>query len=167
MYEGWKIERWETPVSDVKSLAMVSLVDDGQLSIVLQETRDAIRRRFCLSFKNYPVYRNILEEYRLELWNEIKDQRKGIGWTIIIPESQWLASLLKSEPLLGECNPNLVHYVICTEDDVIEVLSNALPQITELDPAAEDEEVPGKSRVYFYPEDKDKIDKEKLKWKVY
>jgi hypothetical protein len=29
MYEGWRVERWETPISDVESVVMVSLIDDG------------------------------------------------------------------------------------------------------------------------------------------
>ena len=29
MYKDWQITRWDTPLFDLKSVAMVSLVDDG------------------------------------------------------------------------------------------------------------------------------------------
>jgi hypothetical protein len=72
MYEGWIVERWETSVSDAKSLVLVSLLDQhGQVSIVVQDLRDPNRRRFRFTSQHYPAYRNILEEFRLELWTQL------------------------------------------------------------------------------------------------
>jgi hypothetical protein len=161
MYKNWKVENWETPVSRAHSLLMVSLLDDcKRLSIILQDVRDPTRRRFRFSFSNYPVYRNILEEYRLEIWVQMQEQRKEkeLGWTLIVPGSQWLRSFKENEPLLELHNPNLVHYMICTENDVIEVLSNAAPEILEIEPAGENEELAGKSIVFYSPGDRDKIE---------
>lgn len=158
MYKNWKVENWETPVSQAKSLVMVSLIQKVELSIILQDIRDPQRRRFQFTFSNYSAYRNILEEYRLELWSEIEGKREGMGWTLIIPDSRWIAELKESEALLEIHNPNLVHYMICTEDDVIEVLSDESPKIVEIEPASEDEELPGRTTTLYYPEDKDKIE---------
>jgi hypothetical protein len=138
---------------------MVSLVDDGKLTVILQDTRDPARRRFRFTFTICPVYRNILEEFRRELWKEIKGQTEARSWTLTIPESQWIAYFSEAEPLLEEYYPGLTHYMICTEDDVVEILSSQPPQITEIEPATEGDKVPGKSTVYIYPEDKDKVDK--------
>ncbi len=145
-------------MSQVHSLVMVSLTHKVELSIILQDIRDPQRRRFRFTFSNCPAYRNILEEYRLELWSEIESRREGMGWTLIIPDSQWIAALKEKEPLIEVNCPDLVHYMICTEDDVIEVLSDELPKIVEIEPAAEGEERPGRKSILYYPEDKDKID---------
>ena len=158
MDKAGKIERWETPVSDAKSLAMVSLLDNGKFSITVQDLRDPQRRRFRFTFTNYPAYRNMLEVYQSNFWEGFNHQGKDTGWTRIIRESRWLALLNETEPFLEESNPGLLHYMICTEDDVVEVLSNEPPEVVELESAAEGEKLPGKSTVYYDPEDRDKIE---------
>jgi hypothetical protein len=64
LYAGWIPERWETPVSDVPTLFLDSLVDDGDLHITVDDVRG--RRRWRLTFTDVPAYLNILEEYRLD-----------------------------------------------------------------------------------------------------
>ena len=158
MEKAGKIERWQTPVSDAKSLAMVSLLDNGKLSITVQDLRDPERRRFRFTFKNYPAYRTMLEVYQSNFWDGFNNEGTDSGWTRIIRESRWLAVLEDTDPYLEESNPGLFHYMICTEDDVIEVLSNEPPEVVEVEPAAEGEKLPGKSTVYYDPEDRDKIE---------
>ena len=137
---------------------MVSLVDDGRLSITVQDLRDPEGPRFRFTFKNYPAYRNMLEEYQTSLWEDAEHEIIEVGWTRIIRESRWLASLKETEPFLEESNQGLLHYMICTEDDIVEVLSNEPPEVVEIEPAAEDEKLPGKSTVYYDPEDRGKIE---------
>jgi hypothetical protein len=151
-YEGYRVARWETPVSDARGLAMVSLVDDcKRLEVTVQDLLDPQRRRFRFSFASYPVYRNIPEEYRMSLDTEIGDYYQGprLGWTRIVPDSPWVDSFAWSEPLLETFYPGVVHYMIWTEVDVIEVLSNHPPSIAEVAPASEDEDLPGKSNIYY------------------
>src|SRR5215475_5956481 len=75
-------ERWDTPVSDARSLAMVSLVDGGDaLRITVQDLRDLSRRRFEFTFRRVPAYRNILEEYQA---SELP-LPPGVGWTVTVP----------------------------------------------------------------------------------
>ena len=128
MYENWKFERWETPISNERLLSMISLVDDGEkLSIIVGKFPDSKHVRFV--FKDYPAYRNIQELYRTELWNKL--YQKNLGSTLIIPQSEWIASF-KNEVLIDNF-PDAVHYMICTEDGCIEVLSDAFPEIVEIE----------------------------------
>ena len=46
LYAGWIVERWDTPVSDARSLRLVSLVDDGALRLTLEDGLDPARRRW-------------------------------------------------------------------------------------------------------------------------
>lgn len=147
-------ERWQTPVSDAGSLAMVSLLDQGGLHITVQDLKDPARRRYQFSFRDVPAYRNILEEYRM---SEPPPAGAWAGWTRIDPRSAWLADLSAREPLLDVHRPGCVHYIIVTEDDVIDVLSPEVPAIVEIAPAASDEPAPGKSQVLYDPQDRQQI----------
>jgi len=72
IYEGWRAERWETPFSDVLSLAVVSVVDDGSLKITVEDARGTPRRRWKIDFGRVPAYLNLMEEFRLELWQRLR-----------------------------------------------------------------------------------------------
>lgn len=156
MYENWQIERWETPVSDAGSLAMVSLIDDGKLSITVQDLRDPEARRLCFVFSKYPAYRNILEEYRTQLWAMLSNTR-NLGWTKIVANSTWVAELREAEPLLDVNYPRLTHYMISTEDDVIEVLTPEPPELKWVEPGTGSDAV-GKSLVLRHPDDRPQIE---------
>jgi len=128
MYVNWKIKRWETPISDAKNLGMVSLKDSASpntLEILLNDgTKEII-----IIFNNYPAYRNILEEYRLKLWHHLDKTSQRCGSTFEVTESSWAEELSRDESLLEVQNPGLKHFVICTNDDVFEILSNEEPKI--------------------------------------
>ena len=150
-------QRWKTPVSDAKSLAMVSLFDKKDLEIILQDLKETARKRFKFIFKKVVAYRNILEEYRT---TETEfPSRRTFGWTIVSDHSQWLNELKQKEDLFKVNNPNCKHFIIMTEDDVIEILCSGFPKIIEVESAKEDEELPGKSTIYYHPEDGKEIDK--------
>ena len=157
MTEAFQEERWETPVSNAKSLAMVSLVDWNGLHITVQDLRDPERRRYQFTFRCVPAYRNILEEYRTSEASESLVEG-DLGWTVKVSKSPWLETLSQAEPLLEVLTPGCAHYVIITEDDVIDVLSPEPPVISELLPAAEDDPLPGKSHVLRHPVDREQID---------
>lgn len=155
MAREYRQERWQTPVSDARSLAMVSLHDREGLHITLQDLRDPARRRFEFVFRRVAAYRNLLEEYR----TSEPPVPHGVGWTLTIPDSPWLAELRAKEPLLDIHSPGCQHYVIVTEDDVIDVLSPEPPEIQEIEAAKAEDDLPGKSRVLYHPEDKDQIER--------
>lgn len=117
---------------------MVSLVDDGKLTIVLESTQEAGRPRWRFRFDRVPVYQSILEEYRLELWNRWRTQDSGIGWTRVIPESPWIEGLLLKEELLKLHFNSLTHYQISTGDDVIDIVSPDKPMISSVAPGQSD-----------------------------
>jgi len=132
MYENWHLRRWETPMSDVDHLFMESLTDRGgrlQIEVGDYVNNEAVSR-YRITFENYPAYRNILEEYRLQLWQtRAANVHSGAtGWTLIVNDSPWIREF-DNEPLLTLFNKELLHYVVVTEDDVIEVLSNRAPMI--------------------------------------
>jgi len=158
MYEHWQVARWETPVSNAVSLAMVSLIDEGQLSIILQDLKNLRRRRFKFAFTRYPAYRNIPEEYRTELWEHVAETRKALGWTFTVTNSDWVISLRQNEPMLDVNHPHLTHYVIGTEDDVIEILSPEAPSIQEVRSRLLPSNI-GKSRILHHPHDHEEIKK--------
>jgi hypothetical protein len=139
-------ERWQTPVSDAQSLAMVSLLDHNGLHITLEDLQDPARRRFKFVFRRVAAYRNILEEYRMS--EPVLPH--GAGWTVTVPNSPWLAGLRAEEPLLDVHSAGCRHYVIVTEDDVIDILCPEPPEIMEVASAKADEDPPGKSQILYH-----------------
>jgi len=128
MYDKWKIKRWETPVSDTKNLGMVSLKDLAS-AITFEILLNDGKKEIVITFENYPAYRNILEEYRLRLWRYLDETSQMCGSTFEVIESSWAQELSKDESLLEFHNPGMRYFVICTNDDVIEILSNEEPKI--------------------------------------
>jgi len=69
MYENWKFERWETPISNERLLCVLSLVDDGEKLLIIVAGLSG--KHISFVFTDYPAYRNIQELYRTELWNKL------------------------------------------------------------------------------------------------
>lgn len=113
---------------------MDSLHDhDGLLEVTLSDyiNGQAIAR-FKVTFRSYPAYRNFDESCRLELWKR-RDEltNDDLGWTFIISDSPWIRDFA-NEPVFVAFHPNAIHYVIATENDVIEVLSEEQPSVERL-----------------------------------
>ncbi|HYE19344.1 MAG TPA: hypothetical protein VEA69_12920 [Tepidisphaeraceae bacterium] len=85
-----------------------------------------------MTFRRCPAYRNIMEEFRLALWGHLDATGQRCGWTFTVVGSPWIASFRPAEPLLDLYFPGLAHYVITTEDDVVEVLADAPPRFEDL-----------------------------------
>lgn len=140
---------WDTPLASGKSLCLVSLLDEGHLTITVQDNRDNYRR-MRIVFEYAPIYRNIEEIFRTA--NSIN--RTG-SWTVIVNNSSWLAELRAREDLIDEVLPNIRHYQIITEFDVIDILSDQEPKVEEIEPGRD---VVGRAPVLYYPEDKERIE---------
>jgi hypothetical protein len=136
MYEQWRLRRWDTPVSDAKNLFMDSLHDHaGGLEMEFGDYfNNVATARYRVTFRKYAAYRNIDESCRLELWNRRQqlNDPTATGWTFVVPESPWVQEFV-NEPILELFNPGIVHYLIATENDVVEVMSNEDPAIERLD----------------------------------
>ena len=126
MYEGWTFENWETPISTAKIVFMESLVHNGPLSITIKVMNS---QSWLFTFEDCPIYRNIVEDYRLELWDLFSELDPRPGSTVIVPNSKWLATIKEKEPFVEVHHPDLVHYMIMTDHDVIDVLSQDPPNI--------------------------------------
>jgi len=136
-YTDWQIEKWSSPVSECDNLFLESLFDgkrlnDYRLEILLTTGDRDDSPKYQFTFDAYPAYRNIVEEYRLELWTHLDNTKQRCGWTYTVPDSPWISELHRSEPLLSENYPTLRHWVIATWDDVVEVLSPTPPEIEKV-----------------------------------
>ncbi|MGC4093233.1 MAG: hypothetical protein QM756_42955 [Polyangiaceae bacterium] len=152
MYDGWRITRWETPVVDTSRLAMVSLIDvDHELDVLLEAVHSPGRPRWRVRFRQYPAYRNVDESYRTDLWRWLDESKQRVGSTFTVEESPRFASW--GTVYLHDVVPNAQHFVIATEDDVIEVVSAQLPTWESADPAPLSSPTPGKSRHLYVGED--------------
>ena len=121
-YTNWKPKKWKTNVSELEYLFFESLSDSDKGLIITLSNSEGLN--FEVQFENHPVYRNILEEYKLNLW-AIRDEKwPNLGNTWIIENSDWLEQFEKEEPLLSHHEGQLQHYIITTQSSVIEVLSN-------------------------------------------
>lgn len=141
---------WHTPLAFGKSLCLVSLVDEGHLTIIVQDNRRNYRR-MRIVFEYAPIYRNIEEIFRTA--NSIN--RTG-SWTVIVNNSSWLAEMRAREDLIDQVLPSLKHYQVITEFDVIDVLSDLEPKVEEIEPGRD---VVGRAPVLYCPEDKERIDR--------
>lgn len=158
MYEGWRISRWETPVVDLDRLLMVSLTDaDQELVLLLEDART--RDRWRVRWRGrYPAYRNIDESYRVGLWQWLHHSGQRCGSTFLVQETPVFASW--ETGYLEVVEPRTRHFVIATDDDVVEVLSQSEP-IWETAEAPEPEAgPPGKARHLYRGEDDAEIDRE-------
>ncbi|MEE8107287.1 MAG: hypothetical protein V3T86_17260 [Planctomycetota bacterium] len=112
-----------------------------------------------MRFENVVAYRNMLEEYRVGLWARREEIGGPRGWTWRVTRSDWLCELREQEPLVDINAPGAIHYLIATEDDVVEVFTAEPPVIDELGPAG-DAARAGKSTVLYRGEDDERIEAE-------
>jgi len=147
---------WDTPLCFGKSIGLVYLLDDGKLTIVIQDNRDNFRR-VKITFDYVAIYRNIEEMYRSsDTMNSTK------SWTVLIENSKWLSELRAKEDLIDELLPEIKHYQIITEFDVIDILSDAEPNVEEIEAGSE---YVGEAPVYYLPEDRKQVDQALEKYK--
>jgi hypothetical protein len=125
-YKSWKFRRWDTPLDDSRDVALKELrTCERDVSLVL----DAGGALFEFVFREVVAYRNIVERYRLELWEVLGAQLPERGWALEIEAPNWASELKESEPLVQPFHPALRHFMICTDEDVLEILTERTPEI--------------------------------------
>lgn len=137
-FSSWDTEIWDTPVRKVWSVNFISLKHANSLEIIVQEV---LRENYSLKLgceysflwddNHSKIYRCWDESGRLELWKRIKETGQ-VGWTFKVENSPWKNYFLLKEPLLVFNLRDLVHFVIATENEVVEILSPCEPKITKI-----------------------------------
>ncbi len=92
------------------------------------------------------------------LWKHLDQTNQRCGHTFLIESSPWIDSFQSEEPLLELYNPDLIHYIISTEDDVVEILATSV-EVTDLGDTASDVPRVGKSIVLYNSTDREQIEK--------
>ena len=150
-YHHWSIRRWETPVSDVQRLTLVSLSDcNASLDVTVEASWESPRRRWKVQFSRYPAFRSTDEMHLQQLWGWLDGSSQRCGSTFTVLNSPWIDEVLVDYP---------IHYVLCTLDDIIEVVSEKEPVWQPLEDAPEDAPIPGKVQHLFLPEDEAEVEK--------
>jgi hypothetical protein len=140
---------WDTPLKFGKSLCLVSLHQENDLTVIIQDNRDNFRR-VKFHFQYVPAFRSIDETYRTsEPVNNTK------SWTVIVENSEWISELCAKELIFKHTLENIKHYQIITEYEVFDILSVENPTVEEIDPG---NKCVGQAEVLYHPEDREKID---------
>jgi hypothetical protein len=128
-FSDWKWSRWETPVSDAQSVTMHLSLTEGVLQVILDTSSHLYRGLVVkLTFQKVAAFRCLQESYMNALWGAFS-KAESPGKTFVVNESSWLATLVQEDGLFAATSQNLVHYVIASDAEVIEVLSKFPPKI--------------------------------------
>lgn len=132
MYTNTKLERWETPVIGAHDLRTVSILDDGELLITVEEPSndERYRLRFRFAAGTYLTYRVTNEMDASQLLDPAKYEGALPCRTFISQQSDWKHTIL-TVSIHGQDAP-IKHYVIWTDEDCIEVLALKPPEMYDL-----------------------------------
>jgi hypothetical protein len=126
LYENWKYRRWDTPLDGSRDVGLKELRTHERSVFLVLEAGDAV---FEFEFQDVVAYRNIIERYRLKLWELLEARLPERSWTLEIESPNWADELKESEPLVQPFHPELRHFMVCTHEDVVEVLTEQTPEI--------------------------------------
>ena len=129
MYQGWQIEKWKTPISETANPAFESLVQDKE-SLKIEIIGDDSQKWLFLFTSHCPAYRSIDETYKMELWSYLDKTNQRFGSTFIVENSSWVKQYQESK-FSTEVATKLKHYVLATNNNFIEILTDKNPQIIE------------------------------------
>lgn len=129
MYRGWKIEKWETPLSPVANPVFKSLLQDKE-ALKINIIGEDDKKLLFIFDSHCPAYKSIDETYKTELWSYLDETDQRFGSTFIVKNSSWLKQYQESNVLIRRV-PDLKHYVICSSNNIIEILTDKKPQIIE------------------------------------
>lgn len=123
------VRRWETPVSDLRDLALESLHQHGRtLALALAGRRGDAAERWTMTFAAQYGYRNLLEEYRTALWTTWP---AATGNTVEVHASSWVARLREEASFDVFLGARARHFMILTGDDVLDVIALIEPALAQ------------------------------------
>ena len=117
--------KWHPLESISKNLYVKSLYDDSEGFRILLEGDGNLK--ILLSFENYYGYRNFNESERLKTWNQYSSLASN--WSLYTAKNTAFTKWLSDESLGIVEENDITHYLITTEDDVIEILSSDPPTV--------------------------------------
>jgi hypothetical protein len=135
-----KYEQW-IPIDGLENEMWVEEVRDDQsgLRVILKKNTPS-GKALSLTFKNYFLYRNVDESYRLTLWGRKKFDPQAWPFFTVSPSA--LIEWLHDESGDVYTKEEMVHYIIKTGADVIEIVGrkDVPPRVEWID--IPDREVP-------------------------
>ena len=133
-YQSWEIKRWETLLSDLdcKNLSLQKLaLGECGLTLTLESEVEV----FSMHFNGHPPFRVIDEGFRVDLWIKLRQQNKKIFGNTLITEESDFKDFLRLDGYFDSMASDYVHYLIVTDNDVVEVLSRMQPTIKKYGPS--------------------------------
>ena len=119
-YSTWK------PIPEIESEMFVdAVIDDCSGLRILLRSRDPLSPVICICFENYYVYRNADESYRLLLWSDGVFENKS--WPLCKTSQSNLIDWLDNEEGGVYAKNKMIHYLIKTDVDVIDIVTNQTP----------------------------------------
>lgn len=122
------LKRWETPLEKCNRMSMGLLKDDGTLTLEIADVSKEEDHKYRIEFDSFEAYKSTNESYLNELWNL---RSENIGFTFVVENSKWVKDLM-TDPIFQDHCEGIVHYVIATLDEGIEVLAKAKPRISSI-----------------------------------
>ena len=114
--QGIEKELWVQEVHDDKDGLRIRLNEDSATTKIL-----------CVAFEHYFLFRNIDESGRIRLWaTSFFEDRK---WQFCVATSSKLIEWLHEESDGIYDKKDMIHYLIKTGTDVIDVITNQIPEV--------------------------------------
>jgi len=126
---GRKYVSWNTPVSDENFLLVDMQYEDCCLKLSLDPSIDGFnKKKTKITFSKVASFKITSERYMNYMWNEISESG-ACGRTLFVENSEWIQNLSSSDGLFALFEKNPTHYLILTDNEVIDVLSSNYPEI--------------------------------------
>jgi hypothetical protein len=122
MNDEIKIENWPSILSEKNLLYFENLSSTDKLVITVSDQENHL---YEITIDHAIVYQVIDETYLTHYWTL---KARGIGPTLLIVNSKWPESF----KLLKLNHPDVKHFVLATEDECIEILSETMPIIKRI-----------------------------------
>jgi len=119
----FEISRWQTLLSDLDGLFLVSCVNNG--SVLTLTVEDRGNERFEVVFENPVPYRMVDEGHLQNYWGA---SDRGRSWTFKVENPTWIRDLYLMDVYL----PGAECFVVATYDTCLEVLCKEQPVIRAL-----------------------------------
>lgn len=126
-----KRKDWLTALSGHGLLYFVKLVVERDLLIVVE--LEKAEPWFCFRWNEFVAYTCAKEEYAVP-WDVDGTNSSSSGCTHMVDNSSWIQELKTGTGLLDLRSPNLKHFVIVSDEYVVQIISSEEPEIFERAP---------------------------------